>query len=63
MREIFTTVQQAVASGKDPVSTLERYRGTARLNKVGLGIFDRLSVLAGKGVEWLMEELIKTSLK
>lgn len=63
VREIFTTVQQAVASGKDPVSTLERYQGTERLNKVGLGIFSRLFGFAGKTFEVAMEEWIKASLK
>lgn len=63
MREIFTTVQQAVASGKDPVSTLERHQGRERLNKVGLGIFHRLFGFAGKTFEVAMEEWIKASLK
>lgn len=63
VREIFTIVQQAVASGKDPILTLERDQRTKRLNKVGLGIFSRLFGFAGKTFEIAMEEWIKASLK
>lgn len=63
VREIFTTVQQAVASGKDPILTLERCQSTERLRKIRAGIVDRLGGFAGRTFEVAMEALIKASLQ
>ncbi|MEM4203887.1 MAG: hypothetical protein QXS54_07445 [Candidatus Methanomethylicaceae archaeon] len=63
MREIFAIIQQAIASGQDPVSALERYQGRQRLKQAGLAVLTRLCGFAGKTFEAAVEEWIKVSLR